>query len=372
MQQPAKVSEAEFPQEFVWGAATASYQVEGAATDDGRGPSVWDMFSRTPGAVFEGHTGSVACDHYHRWQEDVGIMQQIGLQGYRFSVAWPRVQPAGTGKPNAKGLDFYDKLVDQLLKADIIPFVTLFHWDLPYEVHCRGGWLNRDIADWFADYTRIVVEKLGDRVKYWMTLNEPAVFGVLGYRTGTHAPGEKHDLPEVLRIIHHILLAHGKSAQAIRATAKNECQIGWAHAGGVRIPASSDASDIAAASRAMFSITTTDLWSNTWWLDPVMLGKYPDDGLKVFGPYLQAYPAGDLKIINQKMDFIGCNIYQGKIIKAGPRASRRSFRCRSAIRSRRSSGPSRRRPFTGGRVSSRNVTICRFTSPKTACRTRTG
>jgi beta-glucosidase len=266
--------------------------------------------------VFGGHSGDVACDHYHRWQEDIEIMQQMGLEGYRFSVAWPRIQPEGTGKPNAKGLDFYDKLVDGLLKANIVPYVTLFHWDLPYELHCRGGWLNREIADWFAEYTRIVVEKLSDRVKYWMTLNEPQVFGVIGYRDGVHAPGEKYDVPEMLRLIHTILLSHGKSAQAIRAAAKSESLVGWAHAGGVRIPASSDPVDIAAASRAMFSITSQDLWANTWWLDPVMMGSYPADGLKVYERHMPTFPAGDMKVIHQKMDFIGCNIYHGQTVRA--------------------------------------------------------
>jgi beta-glucosidase len=317
MEQPDKVYDVKFPDEFVWGAATASYQVEGAAREDGRGPSVWDAFCRRPGAVFEGHSGDVACDHYHRWKEDIGIMQQMGLQGYRFSIAWPRIQPDGTGKPNAKGLDFYEKLVDALMTANVAPYATLFHWDLPYELHCRGGWLNREIADWFAEYTRIVVERLGDRVKHWMTLNEPAVFAVVGYRDGRHAPGEKYDIPEMLRLIHVILLSHGRSAQAIRAAAKSESQVGLAHAGGVRIPASSDPSDIAAAGRAMFSITSKDLWANTWWLDPVMLGAYPEDGLKVFEPHLPTFPAGDMKVIQQKMDFIGCNIYHGQVVKAG-------------------------------------------------------
>ncbi len=318
MQQPQNVYEVKFPDKFLWGAATASYQVEGAARDDGRGPSVWDMFSRTSGKVYGGHTGDVACDHYHRWQEDIGIMQQLGLQGYRFSVAWPRIQPEGTGKPNPKGLDFYDKLVDGLLKANIVPYVTLFHWDLPYELHCRGGWLNREIADWFADYTRIVVGKLGDRVNHWMTLNEPQVFGVIGYRDGVHAPGEKYDVPEMLRLIHVILLAHGKSVQAIRAAGGSNSQIGWAHAGGVRIPASGDPADTGAAGRAMFSITKPDLWANTWWLDPVMRGTYPADGLKVYEKHMPVFPDGDMKIIRQKMDFLGCNIYHGQIIKAGP------------------------------------------------------
>lgn len=319
MQEPEKVYEVEFPERFLWGAATAAYQVEGAAKADGRGPSVWDMFSRTPGKVYAGHTGEVACDHYHRWEEDIQIMQRIGLQAYRFSIAWPRIQPEGTGKPNAKGLDFYDRLVDGLLKANIVPYVTLFHWDLPYELHCRGGWLNRDIADWFAEYTRIVVERLSDRVKYWMTLNEPAVFAVIGYHDGVHAPGEKYDIPEMLRLIHIILLSHGKSVQAIRAAARSASEVGWAHAGGVRIPASSNPKDIAAAGRHMFSITSRDLWANTWWLDPVILGSYPEDGLKVYEGQMPSFPASDMETICQKLDFLGLNIYHGQIIQAGPK-----------------------------------------------------
>ncbi len=316
MQQPEKVYDVHIPDDFLWGAATASYQIEGAAREDGRGPSVWDMFCRTPGAVFGGHSGDVACDHYHHWQEDIGIMQRIGLQAYRFSIAWPRIQPTGTGKPNEKGLDFYDRLVDGLLKADIVPYVTLFHWDLPYELHCRGGWLNRQSADWFADYTRIVVEKLGDRVKHWMTFNEPAVFGVIGYRDGVHAPGMKYDLPEVLRVIHHIHLAHGKAVQAIRAAATGEPQVGIVHAGGVRIPVDNDSASIAAAGRRMFSITEKDPWSNTWWLDPVLLGQYPEDGRKIFEAEMPTFPDSDMTTIHQKVDFFGLNVYHGQIIRA--------------------------------------------------------
>lgn len=317
MQQPEKVYQVEFPDHFVWGSATASYQVEGAGREDGRGPCVWDMFCRTPGAVFDGHTGEVACDHYHRWKEDIGIMQQIGLQAYRFSVAWPRIQPEGVGKPNPKGLEFYDRLVDGLLKANIVPFVTLFHWDLPYALHCRGGWLNRQVADWFADYTTIVVDKLSDRVKHWMTLNEPSVFGIIGYRDGKHAPGMKYAMPEMLRLIHNIHLAHGRSVQAIRAAARGESRVGLAHAGGASIPASSDPKDIAAASRNTYSISRPELWSATLWLDPPILGKYPDDALKVFGADMPSFPASDLQIIRQDLDFLGLNIYHAPIVRAG-------------------------------------------------------
>jgi len=324
MQLPEMVDQVEFPDQFVWGSATASYQVEGAAREDGRGPSVWDMFCRIPGAVFEGHTGDVGCDHYHRWKEDIGIMHQIGLHAYRFSIAWPRIQPEGIGKPNPKGLEFYDRLVDELLKVNIIPYVTLFHWDLPYELHCRGGWLNRQIADWFADYTSIIVEKLSDRVKHWMTLNEPSVFGIIGHRDGKHAPGMKYDQPEMLRLIHNIHLAHGRSVQAIRAAARGESKVGLVHAGGASIPASSDPKDIAAASRHSFSISRRELWSATLWLDPPLLGKYPEDAYKVWGAQMPSFPQGDLETICQKLDFLGLNIYHGPVIRAGEKGEPQS------------------------------------------------
>src|SRR5688500_951680 len=179
---------AQFPANFVWGAAAASYQIEGAHDTDGRGPSVWDMYCRKPGMVWSGHSGDVSCDHYHRYREDVGLMQQIGLQAYRLSISWPRVLPTGTGKPNLAGLDFYDRLIDALLAADIEPWVTLFHWDFPLALYHRGGWLNRDSADWFADYTALVVQRLSDRVKHWMTLNEPQVYIGAGHMEGRHAP----------------------------------------------------------------------------------------------------------------------------------------------------------------------------------------
>ncbi|HXK20504.1 MAG TPA: family 1 glycosylhydrolase, partial [Polyangiaceae bacterium] len=208
---------AQFPKGFVWGAAAASYQIEGAVKQDGRGDSVWDMFCRKPDAVWNGHTGDVACDHYNRYREDVALMKELGLQAYRLSVAWPRIQPTGVGAPNAAGLDFYDRLVDALLAAGITPWVTLFHWDFPLDLYHRGGWLNRDSADWFADYTTHVVSRLSDRVKHWMTLNEPQVYIGAGHHEGRHAPGDKLAFKEVLLAGHHTLLAHGKSVQAIRA-----------------------------------------------------------------------------------------------------------------------------------------------------------
>jgi beta-glucosidase len=305
-----------FPGQFLWGAAAAAYQIEGGAGEDGMGPSIWDMFCRKPGAVFEGHTGDVACDHYHRYAEDVAIMRSIGLDAYRFSIAWPRVLPDGTGAPNAAGLAFYDRLVDVLLEADIEPFVTLFHWDLPLALYHRGGWLNRDSADWFARYAALVVERLSDRVKNWITLNEPQVFIESGLQIGRHAPGDKLRLAEVLRAGHHALLAHGKAVQAIRATARQPVRLGLAFVGIPHMPATLSEEDVTAARRATFAVPPT-LWNNAWWMDPVFLGGYPEDGLRSFGASVPAPGAKDLEIISEPLDFFGVNIYHGEYVRAG-------------------------------------------------------
>ena len=242
-----------FPQDFTWGAATASYQIEGAAYRAGGGESVWDMFCRRPEAVFEHESGEFSCDHYNRYQEDVALMRELGLQAYRFSISWPRVLPEGVGRVNEAGLDFYDRLVDALLAANVTPWATLFHWDFPYDLYCRGGWLNRDSADWFADYTKIIVDRLSDRVRHWMTLNEPQCFIGLGHQTGIHAPGDKLALREVVRAAHHALLAHGKGVQVLRAHAKAAPQIGWAPVGAARIPATESDADVEAARQATFA-----------------------------------------------------------------------------------------------------------------------
>ncbi|MBE3071193.1 MAG: beta-glucosidase, partial [Planctomycetes bacterium] len=308
-----------FPRGFVWGAATASYQIEGAARDDGKGPSVWDMMCRRPGAVWNAQTGDVACDHYHRWREDVALMKRLGLKAYRFSISWPRVMPEGTGDVNARGLEFYDRLVDGLLAAGIAPYVTLFHWDYPLELYYRGGWLNRDSADWFADYAAAVVAKLGDRVRHWMTLNEPQCFVGLGHLDGRHAPGDKLPWAEILRIAHHSLLAHGKGVMAIRASSAEPCQVGFAPVGVVRIPASAAKKDVEAARADMFAVTGRHQWTNSWWMDPVFFGTYPKDGVKLYGAEMPAIRGGDMKVIRQPLDFFGANIYSGSTVRAGAR-----------------------------------------------------
>jgi len=306
-----------FPKDFVWGAAAASYQLEGGAFEDGKGLSVWDVFCRKEGAVWQGHTGDVACDHYHRYREDVALMKALGLKGYRLSISWPRVLPEGVGAVNEKGLDFYERLVDELLAAGVEPWVTLFHWDYPFELFCRGGWLSPDSPAWFAEYTRAVVERLSDRVSHWMTLNEPQCFIGLGHQTGIHAPGLRLGMMEVLRAAHNALLAHGMSVQAIRAGAKSEPQVGMAPASRVCVPASEEPADVEAARRAMFSVASRDMFNNTWWLDPIFFGRYPEDGLELFGRDAPEVRQGDMETISQPLDFFGCNIYNGRTVRAG-------------------------------------------------------
>lgn len=307
-----------FPKDFVWGAAAASYQVEGATNEGGRGPSVWDMFCRKPGAVKFGHTGDPGAHHYHRYEEDARLMGQIGLQAYRFSIAWPRVMPEGTGAVNEEGLDFYDRLVDALLANGVQPWVTLFHWDYPLALYYRGGWMNEASSDWFADYARIIVDRLSDRVSHWMTLNEIQCFIGLGHLDGVHAPGDKLALKEVLYMGHNALLAHGKAVQVIRANAKSAPQVGWAPTGTVSMAASDDPADIEAARTHFFATNRPHTWTVSWWSDPAMLGHYPEDGLAVFGAAAPEVKAGDMETINQPLDFYGANIYSGNLIKAGP------------------------------------------------------
>ena len=303
-----------FPKGFVWGAAAAAYQIEGSARLDGKGPSVWDMFTGKPGVVFEGHTGDVACDHYQRYASDVELMRDLNLMAYRLSVSWPRVLPAGIGSVNPAGLDFYDRLVDRLLAHGITPFVTLFHWDFPLELYYRGGWLNPDSPEWFAEYTTAVVKRLGDRVRYYITLNEPQVFIGMGHFEGTHAPGDNLELGEMLQAGHHALLAHGRSVQAIRANC-NSCQVGFAPVLMPRLPASESEADVAAARYATFVVNTRNSWTHSWWLDPVLLGKYPEQGLAFYASASPRMGAGDMRVISEPVDFLGLNIYQGILVE---------------------------------------------------------
>lgn len=308
-----------FKSDFIWGAAASSYQIEGAWNEDGKGLSVWDMMTRQKGRVWEDHTGDVACDHYHRYREDVALMAEIGIHAYRFSIAWPRVLPRGTGPVNAAGMGFYDRLVDELLAKNIQPWATLFHWDYPYDLFLRGGWLNPDSPKWFADYTAVVADRLSDRVTHWMTLNEPQCFIGLGHlgREHPHAPGLKLGMEETLLAAHHCLLAHGLGVQVLRARAKKKPIIGWAPVGKVCYPATSAPEDVEAARRATFAVDGNNCWSNSWFADPCVLGHYPEEGLQAYGKAVPAFTTADMENICQPLDFYGVNIYSGVPVKAG-------------------------------------------------------
>jgi len=305
-----------FPKDFVWGAAAASYQIEGAAHEDGKGLSVWDVFSHTKGKTWQGHHGDVACDHYHRYKGDIALMKQIGLKAYRLSISYPRVLPNGHGEINEAGLAFYDKLIDELLAVGIEPYVTLFHWDYPFEAYCQGGWLNRDSADWFAEYTDVVTKTLGDRVKNWITLNEPSVFVNMGYSTGQHAPGEKWADDKIMRIIHHVLMAHGRSTQVIRTNVE-DAKISLAHTHLPIYPAVEDELHIEVIRQAHWAIVNRDVakWHPGMWLDPILKGEYPAEIYNLFGDF--PIKDGDLDIIHTDLDWMGLNIYQGFPMEVG-------------------------------------------------------
>jgi beta-glucosidase len=305
-----------FSPNFVWGAASSSYQVEGAALEGGKKESVWDLFCRKPGVVKNGHTGSIACDHYHHFQEDIAIMKEIGIQAYRFSISWPRVLPDGTGAVNPKGMDFYQSLVDQLLEAGITPYITLFHWDFPAELYYQGGWLNENSPDWFAAYADKMVRALGDRVSYWMTINEPACYIELGLQSGAHAPGDRLGFAQVLRAAHHTLLGHGKAVQAIRAAARIPIQVGLAQTADLAFPEQETDADIEAARAFMFTIRAKNFWKTTWWTDPIFLGRYPEDGLALYQEDLPAIKPQDMETIHQPLDFFGLNMYTGYHVRA--------------------------------------------------------
>lgn len=306
-----------FPKNFVWGAAASCYQIEGAEREDGRGESVWDVFSRTKGKTFQGNTGEVACDHYRRYKEDVALMKALGLKAYRFSIAWPRILPSGTGATNAKGIDFYNRLVDELLGAGIEPFATLYHWDMPTPLEKDGGWRNAKSSDWFGAYAGEVAKALGDRVTQWIPHNEPQCFIGMGLLDGAHAPGLKLPMKEVLQAGHHSLVAHGKAAQALRAHAKKTPSIGYAPVGCVAYPATDSPQDIEAARRGTFSVVNRDQWNCSWWMDPLFLGTYPEDGLALFGADAPQTTEAEMKTIAQPMDFFGVNIYHGRPMRMG-------------------------------------------------------
>jgi len=297
-----------FPTNFVWGAATAAYQIEGAWNEDGKGESIWDRFSHTPGNIINADTGDVACDHYHRYPEDIALMRQLGLKAYRFSVSWPRVLPTGFGRVNPTGLDFYDRLVDALLAANIEPFITLHHWDFPQVLHDRGGWINRDNLPYFADYAALMVKCLGDRIRRWATFNEPDDIAEAGYGSGEHAPGVKNDWKRARQVIHNLMVAHGLAVQTLRAI-NPALEVGIVLGQWGLDPASDDPADIAAADLAWNS-------QRTAFLHPIFRGHYHSLMIDAFGDHLPEIKSGDMALISQKLDFLGINSYSRGVIGA--------------------------------------------------------
>lgn len=307
-----------FSNSFVWGAATSAYQVEGAAFEDGKGLSIWDVYAHQSGKILDGGTGDIACDHYHRLEEDVALMARLGIRAYRFSISWPRVLPQGTGAVNEAGIKFYERLVDLLLAHGIEPYATLYHWDMPYALYLRGGWMNPDSPRWFAEYAALVGRHLKGRVKHFITFNEPQVFIGCAFVQGVHAPGVRMERRECLQMCHHVLLAHGRAVQALRAEVPG-ARIGFAPTSDAAIPASADERDLAAAKQAFFATPggADWVWSVAWWSDPVLLGRYPEDGLKILEADLPAIGADDLRLIAQPIDFYGQNVYRGDPVRMG-------------------------------------------------------
>jgi len=307
----AKAGRLSFPKGFLWGCATAAYQVEGGAAEDGRGPSIWDTFSHIPGKTHNGDTGDVADDSYHRWKEDIGLLKALGVGGYRMSISWSRIFPTGKGAVNAKGVEFYERVVDELLKNGIEPYVTLFHWDLPEAL--PGGWQSRETSLAFADYAAFIAKKLGDRVKHFMTTNEFGSFIDAGYQSGMFAPGLKLDAKALNQTRHHALLAHGLGVQAIRAHAPAGTKVGLAEDARLYVPVMERAEDIAATKKAFHE-------ANGKYLVAIMEGAYPESYLKSEGANAPTVEAGDMKAISSAIDFLGLNAYRAEYVRADSNA----------------------------------------------------
>lgn len=299
-----------FKKDFLWGAATASYQIEGAWNEDGKDSNIWDEFSHIPGKVDFGATGDTACDHYHRYKEDVQLMKKCGLKAYRFSISWARILPEGTGTVNEKGIEFYNNLINELIANNITPFITLYHWDLPSALYVKGGWLNPESVLWFEEYATLIGKTFGDRVKNFITFNEPSVFLGCGYSIGVHAPGYSLGNKDLLRIGQNILLSHGKAVKALRATVK-DANIGITLATQPKIPVTK--ADEKTLEQTYFSCGVDNfIWTTSYWLDPIVKGQYPQELVTQAGDLMPSYSKNDLELISQKIDFIGLNIYEAQ------------------------------------------------------------
>ena len=308
-----------FQKDFIWGAATASYQIEGAFREDGKGESIWDEFSRVPGATFEGHTGEIACDHYHRFKEDISLMKKIGVKAYRFSISWPRVIPQGIGEVNEAGIQFYEDLVDELLQNGIIPYATLFHWDYPAALQKQGGWLNPQSPVWFEQYAEVIAKRFAGKIKHYFTINEPQCISGLGYENGFHAPGLKLSANDSFAAAHNLLLAHGRAVMALRKHGGSDLQIGIALCGRMKTPQTDSIENIEAARKAIFDVPDTcydALFSVALWGDPIYKGEYPKACFENFGSQMPKIGPDDMGIISQPIDFYALNIYNSTWVKA--------------------------------------------------------
>ena len=322
-----------FDEDFLWGSATSAYQIEGGISQGGRSDSIWDTFCRKSGTIRDHSSGEVACEHLKYWKQDVDLMSQIGLQSYRFSISWSRILPNGIGEINQEGIDFYDCLIDELLEKNILPFSTLFHWDLPEVLQKQGGWLNPEIAKWFGEYSGILSERFSDRVSNWFTLNEPQCFIGLGHYSGSKAPGFKLEVKDCLLALHHSLLAHGHSVRALRANAKKPIKIGPVPTGSVAYPTVDTPANRDAAYKATFNVFGSEedkhmyhrwkspvnpLWNFAWYTDPIFLGEYPEQGIEVLGNNVPKYTDEEMATISEPVDFCGLNLYSGFPVQADP------------------------------------------------------
>lgn len=339
-----------FDKNFLWGTASSSYQIEGAFTEDGKGLSIWDTFSNKPGNIAHDENGNKACDHYHRYREDISLMKNLGLQAYRFSISWSRIFPDGIVKDsdgniryNKAGLDFYDKIVNFCLENNIKPFITIYHWDLPQALEDKGGWLNRETAFVFADYAEFICKHFSDRVTNIATINEPQIISGLGYMLGLHAPGKKLDTVSVLSVIHHLALAHGLAVTKMRAVAKQPVKIGFSSTGGLCYPSKECDEDIDAARAECFNIVKGNMtFNHTIFCDMTCLGRYPDiagtelhlePGLEKIGHYeeLPFVKKGDIELIHQPIDYLGINVYNGHEINAAGYINKKPGSPRTAL-----------------------------------------
>ncbi|MGL1901261.1 MAG: GH1 family beta-glucosidase [Fibrobacterales bacterium] len=319
-----------FKKDFVWGAATAAYQIEGSHDIDGKGPSVWDTFSALSGNTYNGDTGNVACDFYNRYTDDIKLMKVIGLDAFRLSIAWTRLLPDGIDHVNQKGIDFYNRLFDTLLENDITPYPTLFHWDYPQGLYTKGGWLNPDAPKWFAEYADLVASKFSDRISNWMTINEPQVFINIGHGHDpwkTHAPGSKLPFKDLAQIAHNVMVSHGQSVSALRAHGTSDTKIGIAPVITPTLPVDSSEEAYTNAYNDYMTTSTRELWSPGFYLDPIYFGKYHEATIEAFGSDMPIIQQGDMELINQPIDFIGANTYfgikkdfqDGRLIKESPK-----------------------------------------------------